>query len=258
MAGDSPKKPPESGEKKPNAQAVARSAAIRSKIQAQIDHAERQRKQDMLRRRLDIAGRGVKQFETGKITEAVQSFETYIRILEEWKGAPEGGLTPEHFDRKADLSELLLISGVFWDLAKVYDHTETPAKVVMFKRYIQKYVLFSRGFPYQALCAETLRKYIGARKCKHKAEFKTAYQTLAISKCFVATSLVDVTEEATLVLLREFRDQVLSKSFGGRAFIAVYYRLGPSAAWICDRLPGPARLGLGRALDKLASALPVQ
>lgn len=232
-----------------------RSAAIRSRIEAQIEQAERRRKQDMLRRRLEIAGRGVKQYELGKITEAVKQFETYIRILEEWKGAPEGGLTPEHFDKKTEVAELLLISGIYWDLAKVYDHTKSPEKVQLFRHYLNKHVLFTRGYPYQALASETLRKYLSARRCKHTADFKAAYKAVAISQCFVVTSLVDLIEDDTLDLLRQYRDEILIQSNAGRGFIRIYYALGPTAAWIMDRQPRFVRVWSARRLDRLSRRL---
>lgn len=228
---------------------------LRSRIQESIEKAEEERKQELFRRRVELARSGVRAYQSRKITEAVTAFHTYLKILEDWKGVPEGGLGPTHFDRKKDLPELLLITGIYWDLAKLYDRTTSPAKNREFKHYLEKFVLFSRGMPYQSVSAETLRKYVGHERPVHREEFRNAHKALGGSDCFVVTALSDVTDRDTLPLLREFRDGVLLKSSIGREFVSWYYRNGPRLARATDRLPEPMRRRLGRALDRLARTL---
>lgn len=58
--------------------------------------------------------------------------------------------------------------------------------------------------------------------------------------CFVATAAFG--EGAPeLAVLRRFRDRVLARSAGGRAFIAWYYREGPALAAVVRRRPGLRR-----------------
>ena len=118
--------------------------------------------------------------------------------------------------------------------------------------FLEKFVIFSKGSPFQPLSAETLRKYIAKNKCSHKTEFKNAYKLLGGAKCFIASSLIDVTEPDTLNRLRRFRDKTLAQHGAGRAFISWYYRYGPGLADRVDRLPDPIRRTLGNALDKVA------
>jgi hypothetical protein len=241
--------------KKPPAEKRAVSRARRN-AELQMEYNEKMHRLAMLRRRIELAQAGVRAFENHKIPEAVKAFHSYLRILEDWKGEPEGKLTPAHFDVKADVAELLLISGVYWDLTKLYDRTKSADKQREFHHYLEKYTQFSRGMPFQHVCLETMRKYIGNDKPLHKAEFKNAYKLLGgSSSCFVATSLMDVCEPDTMPRLRDFRDEVLSASRAGRAFTRWYYRNGPRMARVADRAPQPVRRAMALAIDWLARGL---
>lgn len=240
-------------EKKPEKRAITRA---RRNAEIQMEYNEKMHRLAMLRRRIELAQSGVRAFSNHKITEAVKNFHSYLRILEDWKGVPEGKLTPAHFDVDKDVPELLLISGVYWDLAKLYDRTQSADKQREFLHYLEKYVLFSNGMKFQHVCLETMRKYIANDKPVHKAEFKNAYKNLGgNSACFVATSLMDVCDVDTLPRLRRFRDERLSASRGGRAFVRWYYRNGPGLAAAADRSPEALRRVMGKALDWLALGL---
>lgn len=221
----------------------------RRKVQQAVEQAEAEHRRQLLRKRIQLANDGIRAVAAKKPIEAVRAFQTYIRILEDWKGVSEGGLTPSHFDAKKEAAELLLISGVYWDLVKLFDRTSSAGKQKEFLHYMEKYILFSRGMPFQALCSETLRKHISLGNPKHKDEFKHAYKLIAVTRCFVATALCDVTHVDTAPALREFRDEVLSRSALGRVFIQLYYRVGPALADFSEAWPRPLRVSAGRLLD---------
>jgi len=226
-------------------------ARARRKVQRAIEDAEREHRNKLLRRRIDLATAGVNAFERGKWAEAARDYLAYLNILEDWKGVPHGGLSPSLFDPKKDIYEMLLIAAVYWDLCKLFDKTQGNEKQRDFRMFLEKFIIFSRGSPFQPLSAETLRKYVANNKCIHKAEFKNAYKLLGGGNCFIASSLIDVTEPDTLNRLRRFRDQTLSHSPLGQAFIAWYYRNGP---WMADRIdtfPDPVRKVMGSSLDVL-------
>ena len=233
---------------------AARSAkrGYRKRIEESMAQAEVVRKRLLMKKRIDLARQGVTQYQNNNVVEAVVSFKTYIKILESVKGVSDGGLQPSHFDKRIDIAELLLISGVYWDLMKIYDKTATAAKTDEFRSYTEKFIIFSRGMPFQAVCAETLRKYISNKKANHKTDFKNAYKMLGKSSCFVATALYDVSEPETIEVLRAFRDLKLQKSFWGRIFIHIYYRLGPTLARGTDHFPEFLRKKLGQSLNFLA------
>jgi len=225
---------------------------VRRNIQNAIEHQEEERRKKLLQQRLDIARQGVAAYQKKRIGDAVRCFHAYLRILEELKDVGDGGLLPKHFDPGKDLPELLVLSGVYWDLVKLYDRTQSADKHREFLQYLEKYVVFARGMSYQTLCAETMRKYISNEKPIHKEEFKNAYRMLAGSKCFIATSLIDLTDEETLPRLRTFRDQSLRRSAMGRVFIQAYYRVGPVAASVLDQSPDRFRRVVAHGLDTLA------
>lgn len=236
--------------KAPEKRAISRA---RRNAEMQMEHQEKMHRLAMLRRRIELAQSGVRAFENHKLAEAVKNFHSYLRILEDWKGVPEGKLSPSLFDTKNDVAELLLISGVYWDLTKLYDRTRSNERQRDFMHYLEKYIAFSKGMPFQHVCVETLRKYISNDKPIHKAEFKNAYKMLGGGgTCFVASSLMDVCDVDTLPRLRVFRDERLAGSAGGRAFIRWYYRNGPRMAAVCDRAPAGLRSVLARGLDWVA------
>jgi hypothetical protein len=220
-----------------------------------MEYAEKMHRLAMLRRRIELAQSGVRAYQAGKITDAVRAFHSYLHILEDWKEVGEGKLTPALFDAKNDVAELLLISGVYWDLAKLYDRTSGVAKQKEFRHYLEKYIIFSKSMPFQHVCLESLRKYISNDKPVHKADFKNAFVLLGGTNCFVATALVDVCDERTLPRLRDFRDQTLAVHGAGRAFIVWYYRNGPKLAAVTEYAPGFVRSALGKTLDRLAQLI---
>ncbi|MCC7442860.1 MAG: hypothetical protein IT285_14600 [Bdellovibrionales bacterium] len=230
---------------------------IRESIQKNIERAEATHRREFFKKRVDLAKDGIRHYQKQEFSQAVTCFKGYIRILEEWKSAPTGGIAPSYFDRTHDSAELLLISGIYWDLAKLYDRTKSHMKHEEFLHFLDKYVLFAKGMPYENVCAETLRKYVANGKCLHGEEFKAAYRRMVgtTSKCFVATALSDLCDPETLPRLREYRDNRLLRSRSGRLFVRFYYRLGPMAARALLRAPGPVRARAAAGLDRLARYL---
>lgn len=227
-------------------------ASLRKKLERDRELAAEDLRKRLRIQRLEYARAGISAYHKRRLGDAARAFKSYINALEELNGVSEGGLKPSHFDTKLEQPELLMLSGVYWDLVKLYDRTRTEERKRDFIHYLQKYVEFSKGMPYQHLCAEALRKYIVSQKPKHREEFKAAYRALSLYKCFVASSLVDVTNELTLPRLRYFRDQVLAKFRWGRKFINWYYKNGPSLGERAELLPNWIRHTLGKALDLIA------
>lgn len=225
---------------------------VRRRIERALEVAEEERRQKLLSFRLDFVRTGIIAFQKGNYVVAVQNFHAYIKILEDTKNVGEGGLIPSCFDLKKEAAELMMISGVYWDLSKIYDHAKSPAKHREFLQYIEKYIIFSKGLTFQPLCAETLRRYISNRKPIHMADFKRAYDMLSVSKCFVASSLVDVIQPHTVLVLRRFRDQSLEPTGWGRALIQWYGRNGPKLAVAMNRLPWAFRKAFALVLDLIA------
>lgn len=225
---------------------------LRSRIEKQLRRQQEEQRKDLLKKRVEIAKEGLRLAHAGHLIESVRKYQQYILILEMWKKCGRDGLSLDLFDKTKDLYEIVLLSGIYWDLAKLYDRAKRKDQKTELVAYLQKYVMFSKGMPFQALSGEALRKYLGSGRCKHRPEFKAAYTTLTGEKCFVATSLLDVTDPKTVVRLRGFRDDYLRRSAAGRRAIYVYYRVSPLLVRLLDRSPKSLRRALGRALDAFA------
>ena len=220
-----------------------------------MEQADKEKKAKLQKRRMELAALGARAMKTRNFAEAVPCFLGYLKILEQSKGAPPGKLVPAHFDRKAELSELVLIAGIYWDLVKVYDRSKSASSYRELNAFLDKFLLFSKGMPYEPVCRELIRKYLRNDKPIHAKEFREAYRKMTGNKCFVATSLVDQIDERTLPRLRKFRDRRLQRRWAGRVFVRFYYAIGPAFADAVDRFPNFIRARLGRGLDLLAARL---
>jgi len=225
---------------------------LRSRIEKQLRRQQEEQRKELLKKRVEIAKEGIKLSQSGHTVESVRKYQQYILILEMWKKCGRDGLSLELFDKTKDVYEIVLLSGIYWDMAKLYDRAKRKDQKTELVAYLQKYVAFSKGMPFQALSGETLRKYLGSGKCRHRVEFKAAYAALTGDKCFVATSLLDVSDPMTIVRLRNFRDGRLRKTRLGRRAVFAYYRISPVLVRVLDRLPGGVRRSFGRALDFVA------
>jgi len=59
---------------------------------------------------------------------------------------------------------------------------------------------------------------------------RTKDPSVKVSKCYIATAVYGSYDAPQVLVLRRFRDEVLSKSLPGRAFIRTYYKVSPPAA----------------------------
>lgn len=222
---------------------------LRSRIEKQLRRQQEEQRKELLKKRVEIAKEGVRLYSSGNIIEGMKKYQQYILILEMWKKCGRDGLTMDLFDKQKDIYEIVMLSGIYWDMAKLYDRAKRVDQKQELALSLQKYVTFSKGMPFQPLSGEALRRYLGSGKCKHRSEFKSAYTALTGEKCFVATSLLDVTDPMTIVHLRNFRDGTLRRSWIGRRVIRLYYRASPKLVPILDRSPEAFRKALGKALD---------
>jgi hypothetical protein len=228
---------------------------LRSRIEKQLRRQQEEQRKELLRKRVEIAKEGVRLYQAGSMIDGMRKYQQYILILEMWKKCGRDGLTLDLFDKEKDIYEIVLLSGIYWDIAKLYDKAKRLEQKKELAFALQKYVTFSKGMPFQPLSGEALRRYLGSGKCKHRLEFKAAYTALTGEKCFVATSLLDVTDPMTIVRLRNFRDGTLRRSHAGLTFIRTYYRFGPRLAGAFNRSPHWLRRSAGHALDRLSRIL---
>ena len=228
---------------------------VRQRIDKAMEAADDERHKKLLQQRLELARSGLVAYQRHQLTEAVNAFHAYIRILEEDKNVSEGHLTPIQFDIRKDITELMVISGVYWDLVKLYDRTTSADKQKEFLHYLEKYIVFSKGMPFQAFCAETLRKYLTNERPVHLQNFKDAYHFLSPTHCFIVSSLSDVIAPETLPIFRDFRDQVLKQHRRSRSWVAWYYRRGPIWAAHLQAWPFALRWLIGKFFNFICDRL---
>ena len=228
------------------------SIRARKKVKAQVEKSERERLMRLFQRRMDLARSGAIFFRDGKLREALQNYFGYLDVLEKTKGIAKGRLDPTHFDHKRDIAELLLLSGVFWDLAKLHDRAKQK-DLDKLNYYLERFVMFSKGMPYQHISAELVRKFLLNGLPKNRKEFKETHIKLGGGKCFIATSVEDYCEPATLDILRAFRDTYFMKRHWGRVLVRVYYRVGPPLALLVLRTPESFQRKLARTFDQVAA-----
>ena len=76
--------------------------------------------------------------------QAVDSYNKYLGILALYFDTTEDKLSPSFFDAEKDMTELLLISHAYWDLAKAYDRSPNLHRDCL--RCLEQFTRFSIGF----------------------------------------------------------------------------------------------------------------
>jgi hypothetical protein len=162
----------------------------------------------------------------GNIPKSVEFLRKYLLSVAAYWDVEEAGLNPDLFKDEGHVSEQLLISYAYWDLAKSYDRSESFDTETV--RCLKQFVLFSIGFKYQYANSIMIRKYIRLNKARNKKAFQQAYEKLyvKIKSCFVATYAFHESHPVVSEL-QEFRDDTLMRSNLGRKFICLYYYYSP-------------------------------
>lgn len=233
------------------------SSKVRKSIQEAFERKKEQAQQESWKKRLIIARHGMEFYEAKKFAEALRAFRDYVKILETRYGCGEGGLKQSLFDSQQEKNEILLLAGIYWDTAKIYDHM--PGMETEMRLALSKYLEFSVNTPHLILASEALRRYMGSNKCAHKDDFTKTHNLLRshLANCFIASAVFDPTS-AEVETLRAFRDRKLLKSAPGRFFVAAYYQISPPIAIALTRAPVAAaatRLVL-RCLIRAVQRLP--
>jgi hypothetical protein len=222
-----------------------------------MEKAKREHLQKLVQRRMELARNGATAFRQGKLKEAMAFYFGYIDILEKSKEVERDTLQPKHFDPKKDLAELLLLSGVYWDMAKIHDHSRGMMDDRL-KYYLDRFVMFSRGMPYQHVSAELVRRYLANGTPRHTREFKEAHIRLGGGKCFLATAVEEHLPERTIPDLRRYRDEVLLRHAAGKVFVKCYYAIGPWLAVRLIRRPAWLQRAFARLVQNLSDSLRVE
>ena len=187
---------------------------------------EQKRISDFYKNRLKILKKARDFSHNQEIQKAVDHYSKYLNALALWKGTTENKLSPSHFDKEQDLGELLLISHVYWDMAKAYDRNANLQREV--ERCLRQFCNFTIGFKYQYANAQVVKKFIKKPVVRNKKAFQTTYERVQIRTkgCYVSSYSFGGDHPVTLHL-RCFRDTFLIENRLGFAVCEFYDRYSP-------------------------------
>lgn len=171
-----------------------------------------------------------------EIPRAVQHYSQYLNILAQYFDVSESSLSPALFNREKDLAEMLLISHVYWDLAKAYDRS--PTLTLESIRCLKQFVNFTLGFKYQYANSQMVKKFVRQRLAHNPKAFKETYDRIRVEAkgCYIATYCYGEQHPITSSL-RNYRNEVLFASPQGRTFVRFYQFISPKLIWSSSRLP---------------------
>lgn len=210
------------------------SSKVRKGIEEAFERQQQRQRVESWKRRMAIAKRGMSQYANSKFNESIRTFHEYLMILERHHGVNAGGLHPRLFDEKKDAGEILIIAGVYWDLAKLYDRIKGRENEM--RLALNKYYEFSVGRRHEILSSEALRRYVKSGKCAHKEDFRNTHRLIRanLKACFIASAVYGP-ESPEVSVLRAFRDRTLVTTPVGRGVITAYYLASPPVARMLSR-----------------------
>lgn len=155
---------------------------------------------------------------------ATKLYQDYLSVLAQTKEVDDiYKLSPTHFDKNSDITEMLLISHVYWDLSRINE--KTPKLQSAFQLSLSQFVKFTINQPYQVLNSEMLRRYIKKFKSvsPQRGSLNKAYDQIFIQskKCYIATMCLGPNDTDTQ-LLRLYKDKMLRHKMG-KKFVEYYY-----------------------------------
>jgi hypothetical protein len=197
-------------------------------VLSKLGKAAREEREKMLilkhkfENRITIAKFGKEALDHNDYSGAVTKFVEYMQIMADVKKVKDHyALRPSHFDPKKDVTEMLMISHVFFEMARVYDavpkfHDES-------KKCLEQFVLFSANQPYQVVNSELVRKHLKKSLFKNPAVFRDAYSQIFVQskKCYVVTFCYGTDHKLTQEF-RLFKDWLLEFR-AGQELVRLYY-----------------------------------
>jgi hypothetical protein len=168
---------------------------------------------------------------TGDLITGMKHYNAYLKVLADVHDCDPFQLKPESFNPTTELSEMLMISQVYWELTKIYD--KTPKLQDDFAKALNQFVVFTINHPYQVVNAEILRKHLRGNLSPNMPILKAAYDKIFIesSKCYIATYAYGETHWITSTL-RLWKKQ-LNQSHLGLVFIRSYYWTSSHLVELC-------------------------
>lgn len=217
------------------------------------DVAKEQNRITLWKGRLDLVRQGREAFDRQIFSDAVINYEKYIRVLEIVHDLEVGQLDAELLlKNRARQKEIPIVISVLWGLVQIYD---SSAK---FGDRLRKTTSlmgdFCKGWPGGQSALGQVDRFIDQAKNPELLREMLARAGYKSSRCFIATAAFENPQAPTVLILRNFRDEILVNSSLGRRFINFYYSRSPAICRKIDHSP-TSKLVLRLLLSRLASLL---
>ncbi|HXH31997.1 MAG TPA: hypothetical protein VNJ01_14400 [Bacteriovoracaceae bacterium] len=178
--------------------------------------------------RITVTRFGKECMDAGDYAGALKRYVEYMEIMTEVKEVKDiFSIRPQHFDPKKDLTELLMISHVYFEMARIYD--AVPKYHEKAQQCLEQFVVFSANQPFQVINSELVRKSIKKSVFKNQEIFRKAYQDIFVQskKCYVVTFCLGPEHKVTQEF-RAFKDVLLDYQVG-QQLVGIYYRYSSNA-----------------------------
>ena len=184
--------------------------------------------------RVTVARFGKESLDAGDYGNALKKFIDYLSIIAEVKEVRDiYDIRVQHFDPKKEITEMLMISHLYFEMARMYD--AVPKFHDEAKKCLDQFVTFTANQPYQVVNSEMVRKYLKKSVFKNPEIFRHAYQQIYVQskKCYVVTFCYGESHVITQDC-RELKDHLLDSPLGMK-IVNYYYRFSSVAVPICEK-----------------------
>lgn len=199
------------------------------------EKAKEQRKLMLWKSRVNMIKKARALMGERAFSEAAVSYEKYLRVLEVVFDAKPGELVPEQFKDSARTQELTVVASVYWDLLRIYDTSNKYGdRQALAAKKLAQFLKFTPIYPDVLKRAEAF-----AKSAKNPNVIKSFLKSASESKgrCFIATAAFSSSEAPEVLVLRQWRDDVLAKNVCGLGFISFYESFSPPLARWLDQHP---------------------
>src|SRR3989344_7039369 len=213
--------------------ALQRQAFGASGILLAQERAKDLKKKKLWQNRVALVRNGHALMKNQLFSEAAVSYEKYLRLVEVVFNCGPGQLTPEMLKESAKTAELTVITGVYWDLIRIYDASEKySGRQRIAAKQLAKFVSHTPIYGDLVKKAQVFMK--SARRPEIIKSFLVASKAQR-PRCFIATSAFETPRADEVIALRQFRDKSLKTTSGGRTLVYFYYKISPKAACFLDQ-----------------------
>ncbi|MCB9094796.1 MAG: hypothetical protein H6621_06980 [Halobacteriovoraceae bacterium] len=196
--------------------------------------------EERYKKRFSSAKIGKACYKRGDAAGMVGYYNGYLKAIGDFHSVDPMKLKPSVFEGNSAVSERILVSQIYYELARVYDMKSEDTYVKRTQQCLDQFAIFTVNQPYQNINSEMLRVHLKTTNFRNKEMFRETLKKIysKSSTCFIATycysSSSPVTQE-----FRQFRNSTMNKPWGF-ALYRYYYAHSP---YIVNFLENYPRLG---------------